>query len=187
MTTTVLLGLTVLLILIPIIIYNSLINRKNSVDYALSSIDVMLKKRRELIPNLVATVKQYASHEKALLENIVRLRNTAVSGEAGSKEQFEIEGQISQTLRQIMVVVENYPNLKANQNFLQLQAALNETEEQISASRRAYNGAVLGYNNSLEMFPSNLFANAMNYKRKQSFEIAPQERENVDISQLFNN
>lgn len=187
MNTIIIIGIVlVLLIIIPIGINNSLVNRKNTVDYALSTIDVMLKKRRNLIPNLVATVKQYAVHEKSLLENIVQLRNSALNGEAGSKEQFEREGRIGQALHQIMVVVENYPNLKANQNFLQLQASLNEIEEQISASRRAYNASILDYNNGLEMFPSSYFAKRLNYQKKASFEIPEVERENVDVSDLFN-
>lgn len=183
----VLLGFVALIVFWAIAVYNGLINKKNGVEYAFSSIDVMLKKRRDLIPNLVAAVKEYMGHEKELLTKVTELRSQIIKAEEGGNEEqrFNLENQLSGMLGKIQVAVEAYPDLKANQNFLQLQASLNEIEEQISASRRAFNGAVYDYNNAIEMFPSNVIAGMMNYKRKASFEIPEAERENVNVSELF--
>lgn len=180
------LGAIILLpILIFIVIYNGLISKKNNVEYAFSSIDVMLKKRRDLIPNLVDSVKQYMQHESSLLTQITELRNSVMKAPEGSSEQFNLENKLSAALGQMKIAVENYPDLKANTNFLQLQAALNEVEEQISASRRAFNAAVYDFNNGVEMFPSNIVAGMMGYKRKDSFEIPEAERTNVNVGEMF--
>ncbi|MBN2570547.1 MAG: LemA family protein [Ignavibacteriales bacterium] len=173
------------LLLIIILIYNSLINRKNKVEYAFSSIDVMLKKRWDLIPNLVAAVKEYMQHEREILTKITEMRAAVMQSQAGSEERFNMENKLSGMLGQLKVAVENYPNLKANENFLQLQGSLNEVEEQISAARRAYNASVLDFNNGIEMFPMSIFAKLMGYKRKASFEIPPEEREKVNVKDLF--
>lgn len=175
----------VLVLLIVVVIYNGLVGKKNQVENAFAGMDAMLKKRYDLIPNLVATVKQYASHEEGTLTKVTELRAKALSGGLSTDERIEIDNQISKAMGGIMVAVENYPDLKANENFLQLQRSLNEVEEQISASRRAYNASVTTYNNAIEMFPSNLMANMMNYKRKAVFEIPEAERENVDVGKLF--
>ncbi len=167
------------------LIYNSLVGKKNDVEKAFASIDTLLKKRYDLIPNLVATVKQYAEHESSTLEEITALRAKAISGNVSSEEAVNLNNQLTQSLGGLMVAVEAYPDLKANENFLQLQRSLNETEEQISASRRAFNAAVTDYNNAVEMVPSNMVAQMMNYQRKTLFEIPEAERKNVDVGELF--
>ena len=177
--------LVALPILFYVIIYNGLIGKKNQVENAFASIDTMLKKRYDLIPNLVATVKQYASHEQDTLTEITELRAQAISGGLSPDEQVQIDNKITKAMGGIMVAVENYPDLKANENFLQLQRSLNEVEEQISASRRAFNAAVTDLNNAIEMFPSNIVAGTMSLKRRELFEIPQSERENVDVSKLF--
>lgn len=171
--------------LIAIMVYNGLIRKKNEVDNAFGGIDVQLKKRYDLIPNLVATVQQYASHEKELLEKITQLRAKAIGGNLSNDEKVDLDNQISGALRNIMVSVENYPDLKASENFLNLQRSLNEVESQISAARRAYNAAVTDFNNGIETFPGNLMAGMMGLSRKQVFEIPEAERQNVNVKDLF--
>ena len=176
----------VAVVLVVVILYNSLVNKKNQVANSFAGIDALLKKRYDLIPNLVAAVQKYMGHEKGTLTEITQLRARAVSGNVSDDEKVALNNQIGKMLGGIMVAVENYPDLKANQNFLQLQAALNETEEQIAAARRAYNAAVTDYNNAIEMFPTNILAGMMNYKGKPFFEAAEAERQNVDVKKLFN-
>jgi len=179
--------LAVLFILVVTIIalYNGLIRKKNEVENAFGGMDAQLKKRYDLIPNIVETVKQYASHEKELFENITALRAKATSGQLSPDEKVELDNKISKSLSGIMVSVENYPDLKANENFLNLQRTLNEVESQISASRRAYNATVTDFNNGIETFPGNIVAGAMNLKHKQVFAIPETERENVKVKDLF--
>jgi len=117
---------------------------------------------------------------------VTALRNQAAGGKLSPDETVQLNNQLTHTLGRLMVTVEAYPQLKANENFIQLQRALNETEEQLSASRRAFNAAVTGFNNAVEMFPTNLMAGAMNYKRRALFETAEQERQNVNVGALFN-
>jgi len=176
----------VVVVLVPVLLYNSLVGKKNQVSNVFASMDAMLKKRYDLIPNLVSTVKTYMQHEKGLLTEITEIRAKAVSGQLSDDERVELDNKMSKVLGGIMVAVENYPDLKANQNFLQLQAAMNEIEEQISAARRAYNAAVTSYNNALEMFPTNIVASMMNYKLRKLFEISEKERKNLDVGKLFN-
>ncbi len=178
-------GLLVFAALAAITIYNSVVGCRNAVGNAESSIDVMLKKRTDLIPNLVASVKQYMQHEAGLLEKITSLRATALNPNASMNERIGAESQLSGALGQLRVAVENYPDLKANQNFLQLQGSLNETEEQISAARRAFNAAILNYNNCLDQFPYNIVASMLGFQRRDFFEIAESERKTPDIKQLF--
>ncbi|WP_027891829.1 LemA family protein [Calidithermus chliarophilus] len=180
------LGLAVVLVLAYVALYNGLVARKNQVDNAFGSIEAMLKKRYDLIPNLVAAVKQYMAHEANLLERVVALRSQAM-GAPSPEAKFKAEGELSAALRGLMVQVENYPDLKANQNVLQLQAALNEAEEQISAARRFYNSAVTDYNNAIEMFPSSLIAQSMRLERKPVFTIPEGERAAPNVGQLFGN
>ncbi len=172
-------------VLIPVILYNSLVGKKNQVTNVFASIDTLLKKRYDLIPNLISTVKTYMEHERGTLTEITELRAKATSGQLSDDDKVELDNKISKALGGIMIAVENYPDLKANQNFLQLQGSLNEIEEQISAARRAYNTAVTDYNNAIEMFPTNLVASMMNYQLKKVFEIAASERKNVDVKGLF--
>jgi len=166
-------------------LYNSLVRRKNQVINVFATVDALLKKRYDLIPNLVAAAQTYMQYEKEILTKVTELRAKAVSGKATDDEKIQIDREVSAALRGIMVAVENYPDLKANQNFLQLQATLNEVEEQISAGRRAYNAAVTDYNNAVEMFPTNMMAQMMNYKRRAVFEIEPGEREAVDVAKML--
>jgi LemA protein len=168
-----------------VFIYNSLIAKKNQVKNVFGTIDALLKKRYDLLPNLVATVKGYMQHEKDLLTEITEMRAKAVSGQMSDDEQVVLDNKLSKMLGGIMVAVENYPDLKANENFIQLQRTMNELEEQISAARRAYNAAVTNFNNAVEMFPTNLAASAMGYKTKNVFEIVPEQRENVNADKIF--
>lgn len=172
-------------LLIIIFMYNSLVRSKNDVENAFAGMDVQLKMRYDLIPNLVATVKQYASHEKEILENVTALRAKATSGNLSNDEKVALDNQISKSIGGIMVAVENYPDLKANENFINLQRTLNEVESQISASRRAYNASVTDYNNAVETFPKNIMAGMMGYKRKEVFVIPEAERQNVNVANLF--
>lgn len=176
----------VLVILPMIVIYNGLIGKKNQVEYAFSSIDTMLKKRTDLIPNLVATVKEYMDHESEVLTEVTKLRSQVLSGGLSDDEKIKVENKLTQALSNFLVTVEKYPDLKANQNFNQLQRTLNETEEQISASRRSYNAAVMDFNNGIEMFPSSIIASFASMRKKEMFEIPEAERENVNVSDLFN-
>lgn len=179
---------SVLFLIIGVGLYNNLVGKKNKVEYAFSSIDVMLKKRRDLIPNLVAAAKEYMKHESGILTRITELRSQLQQADdMDNQERFALESQLGGALGQIRLAFENYPDLKANQNILQLQASLNEVEEQLSAARRAYNGAVYNYNTAIESFPGNIMAGFMNLDRRESFELLPAERENVDVSDLFNN
>jgi LemA protein len=171
--------------LFVIIGYNRLVGLRNAAEKAFASIDAMAKKRYDLIPNLVATVSKYMEHERGTLTDITEMRAKAVSGNLSDNEKVDLDNKISRAMGGIMVAVENYPDLKANQNFLQLQGSLNEVEEQLSAARRAYNAAVTDYNNACQMFPSNVFAMLFNFKTKRLFEISEQERQNVDVKSLF--
>ena len=165
--------------------YNGLISSRNKVDYAYSSIDVMLKKRHDLIPNLVKAAKQYMGYESDILTKITALRTQSMDTNLSKEEKFALENKLSNAIGKMNITVENYPDLKANQSFLQLQAALNEVEEQISAARRTFNGAVMHYNNSVEMFPNSLIAQRTGHESIASFEATQTERENVDVGELF--
>ncbi|NNE55679.1 MAG: LemA family protein [Flavobacteriales bacterium] len=182
----ILLGLVVFFAIWVVSMYNGLIGKKNQVEYAFAGIDVQLKKRRDLIPNLVAAVKEYMKHERELLENITALRSQVMSPNISDKERFAAENQLGKQLGKLQIAIENYPDLKANTNVMDLQRNLTEVESQIAASRRAYNASVMSYNNGLEMFPSNIIAGMMRLERKEPFEIPAEERENVDVSDLFN-
>lgn len=175
----------VLLLIISVSLYNGLINKKNQVDNAFGGMDVQLKKRYDLIPNLVAAVQQYTNHEKDLLTRITELRSKAISSDLNSDDKVAIDNQISQAVKGIMVAVENYPDLKASQNFIELQKSLNEVEAQIAASRRTYNAVVTDYNNAVQMFPGNIMAGFMHLQTKQVFVINETERENVNVKNLF--
>ncbi|MGR8978547.1 MAG: LemA family protein [Gammaproteobacteria bacterium] len=181
-----LLGFAFFIFLIFVLLYNSLIAKKNTVGNAFGAIDSMLKKRYDLLPNLVETVKQYMNFERDTLAQVTELRRQAVDSSLPSDRKIQLENQIGSAMRGIMVQVENYPDLKANQNFMHLQGAWNEIEEQISAARRAYNAAVYSYNNACEQFPTNLLANMMGFKLKTFIEIPEEERRNINASALFN-
>ncbi len=171
------LGIIGFLLLMIIFMNNTLVVRKNAVNNAFSSIDVMLQKRYDLIPSLVETVKGYTTYEQEILTKLTTLRAAATSPSANMEEKIKIENELQQNMGKLMIAVENYPNLKANQNFLQLQGSLNEMEEQLSASRRAFNAAINDYNNAVETFPTNVLANMKQYKKKGFFEIADEKKQ----------
>ncbi len=175
----------IVVILIIVLMYNSLVSKKNQVENIFASVDTQLKKRYDLIPNLVASVSKYMEHEKSLLEEVTKLRADANKSNISDEKKIELDAKISSALGSIMVAVENYPDLKANENVMHLQRTLNELEEQISAARRAYNQAVTDYNNAIEMIPTNFMASMMAYRRKQVFEIVESERKNVNVKELF--
>jgi len=174
-----------LVLLIIIGMYNSLIRARNEVDNAFGGMDVQLKKRYDLIPNIVASVKQYAIHEKETLTNLTEMRTKAISGNLSSDEKVALDNQISAGMKSIMVAVENYPDLKASENFLNLQRTLNEVESQISAARRTYNAVVTYFNNAVQTFPKSIMAGMMHLKRKEVFIIQEAEREVVNVNNLF--
>jgi LemA protein len=180
------LGIAGAALLLIILIYNGLIKKKNQVDNAFGSIDAMLKKRYDLIPNLVETVKQYMSHEKDTLTQITKLRAQATSGNLSGDEKVDLENKISGQMRGIMVAVENYPDLKSSANFIQLQGSWNEAEEQIAAARRFFNSSVTDFNNAIQVFPNNMMAGMMGLTAKKVFDIPEEERKNVHAKDLFN-
>ena len=145
----------------------------------------MLKKRYDLIPNLVGTVERYMTHEKDTLRELTELRARATAGGATDAERAEADRQVSGILGRLMIAVENYPDLKASQNFIQLQGALNEVEEQLSAARRTYNATATAYHNAIETIPGNLVAGSMGLSRRPLFEASTVERANVDVGALF--
>ncbi|MDQ1298528.1 MAG: LemA protein [Campylobacterota bacterium] len=171
---------------IAIVMYNSLISKKNQVDNIFGGVDAVLKKRFDLIPNLVASVTQYMEHEKTTLEKITELRAQAMKPGISDDQKIALDGKLTAALGAITIAMEAYPDLKANENVMHLQRSLNEAEEQISAARRAYNQAVTDLNNAIEMFPTNLMASYMKLQRKPVFEITVNERQNVDVVALFN-
>jgi len=173
-----------ILAFIVIAMYNSLIRLKNRVEEAWSDIDVQLKRRYDLIPNLVETVKGYAKHEEGTFTLVTEARNAAMKAqESGdTKAQAEAENMLSSTLKSIFALSENYPDLKANTNFLELQRELSDTENKIQASRRFYNGNVRDFNTKLEVFPTNIIGNMLGFKSREYFEIEnEEERKNVDV------
>lgn len=174
-----------IIVLILVLMYNSLINKKNQVENIFSSVDTQLKKRYDLIPNLIASVQVYMKHEEKVLDNLTSLRSQAIRHNLPENEIIELDKKMSSALGALMIAVEDYPDLKANENVLHLQTSLNEVEEQIQAARRAYNQAVTDYNNALEMIPSNLMAKAMGYLKKDLFTIQKIEKENVNVKDLF--
>ncbi len=174
----------VILIIMFIGNYNGLVQLRNQVKNAWAQIDVQLKRRHDLIPNLVETVKGYAAHERGTFEAVTNARNAAQAGaNASPAERANLEGQLSSALARLMVVVEAYPELKANQNFLALQEELTSTENQISSTRQIYNDVVLKLNNKIQMFPSNIIAGMTGFKTGEFFEVkAPEEREVPKVS-----
>ena len=166
--------------------YNRLIRLRNEITNAFAQIDVQLKRRFDLIPNLVASVERYMEHEKSTLEKITEYRAQAMKSGISDDAKIALDAKISAALGSITVAMEAYPDLKANENVMHLMRSLNEIEEQISAARRAYNQSVTDLNNAIEMFPTNLIAGWMNLSRRAVFEITVAERQNVDVNALFN-
>ena len=166
----VLAGGAVLVLLWVVGVYNGLVRLRNAVKNAWSQIDVQLKRRHDLIPNLVETAKGYMTHERETLENVTRARNLA-QGASGVANQGRAEGGLSQALASFFATAEQYPDLKANQNFLALQEELSSTENRIGFARQAYNDAAMVFNNKVEMFPGNIVAGMFNFAKAEFFEI----------------
>lgn len=181
----IILALIILLSVLIIANYNALISKRNDVKSIYSSIEVQLNQRYDLIPNLVASVKAYFKHESSTLENIVKLRQNAINS-SDDKQKFTLNDELSKAIKGLNIQIENYPNLKANENIINLQNALRECEEQISATRRAYNSAVTSYNNACESFPSNLIANAFKFKKAEFYEASERAKINPNVKDLFN-
>jgi len=164
-----------------ILIFNSLVNLRNQVKNAWAQIDVQLKRRNDLIPNLIETVKGYVKHEKGVLTEVTKAR-TAVMNASSPKESGKASNMLSETLKSLFAVTENYPQLKANENFLQLQEELSGTENKIAYSRQHYNDMVMTYNTKRETFPNNVFAGMFGFKEEESFTASEAERKNVKVS-----
>jgi LemA protein len=183
--TLIIIGVIALLVIIGVVFYNRLVQLRNRVEAGWSQIDVQLKRRYDLIPNLVETVKGYAAHERQTLEAVVAARQQAVSA-TGVEEQAQAENMLTSALRQLFAVAEAYPDLKANQNFLALQEELTGTEGRIAYARQFYNDQVLQYDNAREQFPSSIFAGAFNFEEAEYFEVeegASREPVRVDFGQ----
>lgn len=162
-----------------VMIYNGLVQLKNKADSAWSDIDAQLKRRHDLIPNLVETVKGYAAHEKQTLEKVTEMRSEAINAK-NVKQKETAENALTDTIKSLFAVAENYPDLKANENFLNLQNTLSEIEEHIQLSRRYYNAVVRDFNTKMEVFPNNLVADPFGFKKKEFFQLSEEkERENV--------
>ena len=160
--------------------YNGLVKLRNMVKDQWAQIDVLLKRRADLIPNLVETVKGYAKHESETLEAVINARNKAVSATT-TEDEIKANGELSGALSKLFALAESYPDLKANTNFMDLQANLKETEDKIAYARQFYNDAVLKYKNKLEMFPSNIVAGMFGFKPEPFFEATEAEKENPQV------
>jgi len=174
------LGVAAVLVVGVIYIYNSLIRVKIRVDEAWSDIDVQLKRRYDLIPNLIETVKGYAKHEKSVFEEVTKARTEAM-GAQGLAEKGKSENMLTDTLKSLFAVAENYPDLKANENFLELQRELTDTEDKIQAARRFYNGNVRDFNTKIQVFPNNMLAGILGYKDREFFEAEEGEKGPVKV------
>ena len=180
-TTTIILIIAAIIILWLIGAYNSLIRARNRCQEGMSDIDVQLKRRYDLIPNLVETVKGYMSHEKEVFEKVSEARSKAMSA-TGSKQKAKAENELSGTLKTLFAVSENYPQLKANENFLNLQNELTDTEDKIQAARRFYNGMVRDFNTKIQSFPVNIIANLFNFKAMEFFgDLSEVEKESIKV------
>jgi LemA protein len=181
-TIWIILGILVLLIVFVISIYNGLIRLKIKVDEAWSDIDTQLKRRYDLIPNIVETVKGYAKHEKTTFEEITKARSMAMNAST-VEDKEKAENMLSGTLKSLFALAENYPQLKADQNFLNLQQTLKEVEEHLQLSRRYYNATVRDFNTKIEVFPNNLLAGMFQFTQRKFFEVdRAEERENVKVA-----
>ncbi len=181
MSTTgwVVIGVIVVLVLWIIMIYNQLVAMRQRVNQAFADVDVQLKLRHDLIPNLVETVKGYAAHERGTLEAVIQARNAAISAQ-GPAQQAAAENMLSGALRQLFALSEAYPDLKANQNFQQLQTEIADVENKIAASRRFFNNAVSEYNTGIQQFPAALFAGSLGFREREFFDVGEEQRAQLD-------
>lgn len=185
MSIEIIIGIIIVIVLLLIVVYiaylyNSLVKLRNRVKNAWSQIDVQLKRRTDLIPNLVETVRGYAKHEKTVFENVTKARSNLMGAQT-VEENAKANNQLTDALKTLFAVAENYPDLKANENFKDLQGQLSETEDKIAYSRQFYNDTVLMYNNKCQMVPSNIIASMFNFKESEFFEIAETEREVPEV------
>jgi LemA protein len=167
-------------VLFIILLYNSLIRLRNQVKNSFAQIDVQLKRRNDLIPNLVETVKGYMKHERKVLENITKARSAVLQAKTMDAKS-KASNKLSETLKSLFAVSENYPQLKANENFMQLQEELTGTENKISYARQHYNDIVMMFNTKIQTFPNNIFANTLNFKKEQLFQATEAEKKNVKV------
>lgn len=181
LTVWIILGILVVIAIYAIAVYNSFISLRQKSSEALADIDVQLKRRYDLIPNLVETVKGYASHESTVFEDVTKARSQAMNA-SGLEDKAEAENMLSGTLKSLFAISENYPELKANENFLELQRELSDTENKIQAARRFYNSIVMSLNTKIESFPDTIIASIAKFEKKEYFEIADSEKENVKVS-----
>ena len=175
----IILGVVALVVIVVAAMYNGLVRSKIRVDEAWSDITVQLKRRGDLIPNLVSTVKGYAKHEKSVVENVTKAR-TAVLDAKGPAEVGKAENQFQAAMKSLFAVAENYPDLKANENFKQLQEELVDTEDKIQASRRFYNGSVRDLNTKIKVFPTNIFAGMLGFTTREFFEVDEAEKAKIE-------
>ena len=176
----IIIGVILLIVLYLILVINTFIKYRNKVKEAFSTMDVCLKKRFDLIPSLVETVKGYAKHESTTLEEVIKLRNTPYDKQ-DINEKVDLNESVSKNVTKLMILAESYPELKANENFHKLSDELIEIENELSKSRRYYNGCVRQYNNKVEVFPNNIFATLFGFKSYKMFEIETSEKENINI------
>lgn len=176
----IIIAIIVIIVIYAFALYNSFIKLNNRVKEAFSTMDVYLKKRWDLIPNIVETVKGYAKHEKDTLKEVVNLRNSAYEN-MSTDDKIKTNEKLSAGINKMMALKEAYPDLKANENFKDLSKELTKIEDDIANSRKYYNGVVRMFNNKVEMFPSNIFASIFGYKRKTMFEASVSERENIKV------
>ena len=165
--------------------FNSLVHARNAADNAFASVEVMMKKRWDLIPGLVDSVQRFVEHESGVLEEVIGLRARATATGVPAEQAAALDGQMGRALGQLLVTAEAYPDLKADQNFQQLQRALNEVEEQISAARRTFNAAAKAYNDAVRMFPTNLLAAVLGHRERTYFDAPESESKPVDVMQRF--
>src|SRR6201991_1068838 len=180
-STWIIIGVLVVLVVWIIMIYNGLVAMRQRVNQSFADIDVQLKQRQDLIPNLVETVSGYASHERGTLEAVIQARNTAIQAQSGGVQaQAQAENMLSGALRQLFALSEAYPDLKANQNFQQLQSELSDIENKLAASRRFFNNAVQEYNTGIQQFPAVLLAGSLGFTQKEFFDVGAEERKTLD-------
>jgi LemA protein len=181
MVTGIIIGVVVVVILLFVwSLYNSVIRLNNEVKNSWAQIDVQLKRRYDLIPNLIETVKGYAKHEKSVFTDVTKAR-TAFMNAGSMGEKAKASNMMTDTLKSLFAVAENYPDLKANENFLQLQEELSGTENKIAYARQHYNDVVMIFNNRIQTFPSNIFASIFGFTAKENFEVPAKEKENIKV------
>lgn len=176
----IIIAIVVILLSLVFSTYNSLVKLNNRVEEAFSTMDVYLKKRWDLIPNIVETVKGYVKHEQETLEEVINLRNNSYD-KMNADDKIAVNNKMSQEISKLMAIVESYPDLKASENFKDLSNQLTKVEEDIANARKYYNGTVRNFNDKVQMFPSNIIAKILGYKTKNMFEVSENERENINI------